>query len=145
MMMKNLTFVAIFSLPVLFVSPTLEARDQDNPYLPLAFDPPAKLEKNTTPRSAATYRKNQYGFAQRTGSLRPGTDGRHSIYRKNQYGFEKKTGSLRPASSRKINVYEKNKYGFEEQVGSMRKNHSGGYDVYRKNKYGFEEKVGSVK
>ena len=144
-MMKKLTLVASFSLPVLIISPALEARDQGNAYLPLAFDPPAKLEKNVTPRSAATYRKNQYGFQQPAGSVRPGAGGRHLIYRKNQYGFEEKTGSLRPASSRKINVYEKNKYGFEEKTGSIRKANDKRQDVYRKNKYGFEEKVGSIK
>ena len=104
--MKKLTLPAIFSLPALIVLSTLEARDQDDVYLFRAIEPAAKLEKNTTPRSAATYRKDRYGFEQRTGSLRPGPGGRYSTYRKNRYGFEEKTGSLRPASQGKINVFE---------------------------------------
>ena len=69
----------------------------------------------------------------------------YDTYRKNKYGFEEKTGSIKQVSKDRKAIYEKNKYGFEEKVGSMKKNSSGGYDVYRKNKYGFEERVGSVK
>ena len=92
-------------------------------------------------RSPSTSSTPSSGFGPGSG----GTSSKnYDTYRKNKYGFEERTGSIREVSPDRKEVYEKNKYGFEEKVGSMRKNHSGGYDVYRKNKYGFEEKVGSV-
>ena len=95
--------------------------------------------------SMNNYSIDNYGFEQKTGSLKNNPYGGVDKYEVGDYGFEQKTGSFKNNPYGGVDKYEVGDYGFEQKTGSFKNNPYGGVDEYILDKNGFEQRIKTYK
>ncbi|MEO8759517.1 MAG: hypothetical protein ABI388_01020, partial [Bacteroidia bacterium] len=73
----------------------------------------------------------QYGFPEKTETIKPNYTGGYDIYQ-NKNGFPEKTETIKPNYTGGYDIYQ-NKNGFSEKTGTIKQNYTGGYDIYQNN------------